>query len=121
MGIYFLPRRACLGQGTATASASAVTRSRSVVHNLPFGVDRGGRGMNCMWGVHRLPRFPDSCSIGSFCMTAGGRRRRRRHQRRDLPALQRVRGTEVDTQLLGNNRKLGRRVAALLNGAHAGV
>ncbi|MFZ0378182.1 MAG: hypothetical protein WAL38_10175 [Solirubrobacteraceae bacterium] len=68
-----LPLRGCLGQGTATASASAVTPSRSVVHNVPFGVDHGGRGMNCRWGVHRLPRFPDSCSIGSFCMTAGVR------------------------------------------------
>jgi hypothetical protein len=67
-----LPLRACLDRGTATASARAVTPGCSLVHNLPFGLDHGGRGMNCMWGVHRLPRFPDSCSIGSFCMTAGG-------------------------------------------------
>ncbi len=82
------PCESCLRRGTAIALASAVVCIRSVVHNRSFGVDRGDRGMNCMWGVHKLPRPPARLPVGSFCMTAGGRQPRPGHQRRDLPAAE---------------------------------
>lgn len=96
-----LPCESCLRRGTAIVSASAVISIRSVVHNRPFGVDRGDRGMNCMWGVHKLPRPPARSPVGSFCMTAGGPQPRPRALTQGSPRIRAVRGTGVDSQLRG--------------------